>query len=242
MILNQSERIEDLQCEGLKIIQDKNLYTFTCDSAILANFILLRKNEVALEIGCGCGVISILLSKKVKFKKIYAFELQPKMASLALRNVELNGLEDKVQVINDDILFYDKYFKKGEFDVVFSNPPYMLSTGDKNENEVRNIARHDFALPLEKFCNTASALLKEGGRLYMVYTSSRVAELIYNLKKERLEPKKMFFTQNGKGKIKLVVIEAVKGGRQGMKVLPELVTNEESGRYKPDNYYKNNQN
>ena len=242
MILNQGERIEDLQCEGLKIIQDKNLYTFTCDSAILANFIFLKKNEVALEIGCGCGVISILLSKKVRFKKIRAIELQPQMASLALRNVELNGLKDKIEVINDDILFYDKYFKKGEFDVIFSNPPYMLSSGDKNDNEVRNIARHDFSLPIEKFCEISSALLKEGGRLYVVYTSIRTAELIYNLKKERLEPKKMFFTQNGKGKIKLVVVEAVKGGRQGMKVLSELVTNEESGQYKSDYYYTNNQN
>ena len=241
MILNHGERIEDLQCGGLKVIQDKNLYTFTCDSAILANFILLRRNDVALEIGCGCGVISILLSKKVKFKKIYAVELQPQMASLARRNVELNGLQDKIEVINDDILCYDKYFKKGEFDAVFSNPPYMLSSGDKNDNEVRNIARHDFTLPIEKFCESASALLKEGGRLYVVYTATRCAELIYNLKKERLEPKKMFFTQNGKGKIKLVVIEAVKGGRQGMKVLPELVTNDEAGQYKADNYYTNNQ-
>ncbi len=242
MILNKGEQIEDLQCEGLKVIQDKNLYTFTCDSAILANFISLKKNEIALEIGCGCGVISILLTKKVKFKKIYAIELQPKMAELARRNVKLNGVEDKIEIINDDILLYDRYFKKGEFDVVFSNPPYMLSSGDKNASEVRNIARHDFALPLEKFCQISSALLKEGGRLYVVYTATRSAELIYNLKKERLEPKKMFFTQNGKGKIKLIVIEAVKGGHQGIKVLPELVTNEKTGEYKADNYYKNSQN
>ncbi len=241
MILNQGERIEDLQCGGLKVIQDKNLYTFTCDSAILANFISLRKNEIALEIGCGCGVISILLSKKVKFKKIYAVEIQSQMASLALRNVEINGLQDKIEIINDDILLFNKYFKKGEFDAIFSNPPYMLSTGDKNSNEVRNIARHDFSLPLDKFCEITSSLLKEGGRLYVVYTATRTAELIYKLKKERLEPKKMFFTQNGKGKIKLVVIEAVKGGHEGIKVLPELVTNEETGQYKPDNYYTNDQ-
>ncbi len=231
MILEEGERLEDLQCNGLKIIQNKNLYTFTCDSTILANFISIKRNEVGLEIGTGCGVISILLYGKKKFKKIYGVEIQPQMAELAKKNVLLNNLEEKIQIINDDISEFEKYFKKGQFDVVFSNPPYMLSTGDKNENEVRNISRHDFSLPIEKFCKISSSLLREGGRLYVVYTATRTAELIYCLKNEKLEPKQMFFTQNGKGKIKLVIIEAVKGGRQGVKILPEFVTNNENGEF-----------
>ena len=97
------EREEDLQCRGLKIIQDDRLYTFTSDSVVLANFVKIKKGEKAVEIGAGSGVISILLSAKMPVSKIYAFELQNEMASLAKRNVALNFLEDKIEVINDDI-------------------------------------------------------------------------------------------------------------------------------------------
>ena len=97
MLLEEGERIEDLQCKGLKIIQNKNYYTFTSDSVILANFVRLKERDVCVEIGAGCGVISILLSAKNSFKKITAFELQPEMAQLADKNVKLNNLEEKIE-------------------------------------------------------------------------------------------------------------------------------------------------
>ena len=219
-----------MQCKGLKIIQNKNYYTFTSDSVILANFIRLKSEETCAEIGTGSGVISILMSAKNKFKKIYAFELQKEMAELARKNIKLNHLEDKIEVVNDDVLNFNDKFQKNSFDCVFSNPPYMLSNG-KNENTVRNIARHDFCLSAEKLCMVASQMLKEGGRLYLVYAASRSCELIYNLTKNSLEVKRMFFTQNGRGDVKLILIEAVKGGRHGVKFLPELVTNDIDGSY-----------
>ncbi len=230
MTLLEGERIEDLQCNGLKIIQNKDYYTFTSDSVILANFIKLKANDLCAEIGTGCGVISILLSAKNKFKKIHAFELQMEMSSLAKKNIQLNNLEDKVEIINEDIKNFNKIFQKNSFDCVFSNPPYMLSNVE-NENSVRNIARHDKNLKMEDLCKTASQMLKEGGRFYLVYVASRCCELIYNLTKNSLEVKRMFFTQNGRGDVKLIVLEAVKGGRHGVKVLPELVTNDKDGLY-----------
>ncbi len=230
MKLNKDERLEDLQCDGLKIIQNKNLYTFTSDSVVLANFIALKEKYNCVEIGTGCGVISILLSAKTKFNNIKAFELQKEMSDLAKKNIKLNSLENKIEVIHDDITNFDKYMAKGSVDVVFSNPPYMKEKV-VNESKVKAIARHDQSLPIEKLCLVSSQMLKGGGEFYVVYSASRSSELIYHLKQNKLEPKKMFFTQNGKGKIVLVVIKAVKNGKSGVDVLPNLVTNDNDGKY-----------
>ena len=230
IVLQKNERLEDLQCKGLKIIQNKDYYTFTSDSVILANFVQTKKNDLCVEIGTGCGVISILLSAKKDFKNITAFELQREMADLANKNVRLNNLDEKISIINDNIENFNSYLTKNSVDVVFSNPPYMLG-GDENKNLVRDKARHEKSLPLERLTNLASQMLKFGGKFYVVYSAERSVELIASLTKNNLQPKKMFFTSNGKGKVVLVVIEAVKGGKSGVKVLPELVTNEASGEY-----------
>lgn len=227
-----AEQIEDLQCHGLKIIQDKSLYTFTSDSVILANFIKIKANESALEIGAGCGVISILLSKKTHCKKFVAFEMQNALSQLAVRNVELNNLQEKISIINDKIQNYKKYIKNEEFDVIYSNPPYMKSNKNfKNKLSAREIARHDSELSLIELCDVCEKLLKFGGRLYVIYSSERSVELISQLIKHNLQPKVIFFTDNGRGEIQRVVIEAVKGGKSGVKVLPNLITNDQNGEF-----------
>lgn len=229
--LEEHERIEDLQCKGLKIIQNKDYYTFTSDSVILANFIKMKKGDKGADIGTGCGVIPVLLSAKVEFEKISAFEIQPQMARIAEKNVILNKLEDKIEIVSDDVRNFKQHFKAESFDVVFSNPPYMHSNVALNEKPVRSIARHDNKLPIDDLCKTAYDMLKFNGKFYVVYTSTRTAELIWTLKKFNLEPKRMFFTENGKDRVVLVVIEAVKGAKQGMEVLPSLQTNDKNGDY-----------
>ena len=223
-------QVEDLQCKGLKIMQDKSLYTFTSDSVVLANFIKVKRGERALEIGTGSGVISLLLTAKMNPKEIVAFEIQPGLASLAEENVKLNHIEN-IRVIADRIQNYKRYFKDGEFDVVFSNPPYMTTDENFKNRLARDTARHDSSLKIDELCECAGRALKFGGRFYLVYDPSRVCELIYNLVKYKLEPKVMFFTENGKHQVKLVVIEAVKGGKHGVKVLPPLETNDSDGKY-----------
>lgn len=230
--LDKDERIEDLQYEGLKIIQNKGLYAFTSDSVILANFLKIKSKEIAVEIGGGSGVISILATKKTKAKKIFAFELQERMFELFQKNIKLNNLEEKIEVFNENILNYRKYIEFGSIDVVFSNPPYKRDGScELNENESKRIARHEKYLPLKDLCKCASDMLKFGGRFYVVYDADRSCELISELMKNKLEPKKMFFTENGKGKTILVVIEAVKGGKHGVNVLPNLTTNDRNGEY-----------
>lgn len=230
--LENGERIEDLQFEGLKIIQNKDLYSFTSDSVILANFLKVKSKEIAVEIGAGSGVISILATKKTRGKKFYAVELQEKMFDLLEKNIKLNGLEEKIEAINDNIKNHKKYFESGSVDVVFSNPPYKREGScELNENESKKIARHEKFLPLATLCDCACHMLKFGGRFYVVYDADRSCELISELMKNKLEPKRMFFTENGKGKTILVVIEAVKGGKHGVLVYPNLVTNDKSGEY-----------
>ena len=229
--LELHERIEDLQCKGLKIIQNKDYYTFTSDSVILANFIKMKKGDKGADIGTGCGIIPVLLSAKVEFERISAFEIQPQMARIAEKNVILNKLEDKIEIVSDDVRNFKQHFKADSFDVVFSNPPYMHSNVALNEKPVRAIARHDNKLPIDDLCKTAYDMLKFNGKFYVVYTSTRTAELICTLKKFNLEPKRMFFTENGKDRVVLVVIEAVKGAKQGMEVLPALQTNDKNGDY-----------
>ena len=232
MKLEKDERLEDLQFEGLKIIQNKNLYTFTSDSVILANFLKIRPKEKAVEIGGGSGVISILATKKTKAKKILSFEIQQKMFELFEKNIILNDLSDKIEVINDKVQNYDKHIEKGSVDVVFSNPPYKRDGSCVlNENESKMIARHEKFLPLKDLCKCASEMLKFGGRFYLTYDADRSCELISELMKNSLEPKIMFFTENGKGKTILVVIEAVKNGKHGVRVLPSLTTNDLDGSY-----------
>lgn len=234
-----NEKIEDLQCKGLKIIQNKSLYAFTSASVVLANFLKIKKGERALEIGTGSGVISLLACAKTDASEIVAFELQESMASLACKNVELNNLNNRIKIINAPIQDYKKYFATEQFDVVFSNPPYMVSAADKSPNKSRDISRHDDKLKIDELCIYANLALRYGGRFYCVYDSSRSCELIFNLIKANLQPKTMFFTQNGKGKSVLVVIEAVKGGKSGVKVLENLVTNDKDGKYLEKLHTKN---
>lgn len=232
MQLEKNERLEDLQFEGLKIIQNSELYAFTSDSVVLANFLKIKPKENAVEIGAGSGVISILATKKTKAKKITAFEIQKDMFNLLEKNIKLNELNDKIEIINDKIQNFKKYFEVGSVDVVFSNPPYKKEGACLyNQNESKMVARHEKYLPIEDLCKCASDMLKFGGRFYCIYDADRSCELIYELIKNKLEPKRMFFTENGKGKTILVVIEAVKGGKHSVQVMPNLVTNDKNGEY-----------
>ncbi len=229
--LTASERIDDLQFEGLKVIQDKNLYAFTSDAVVLANFLKIKKGENAVEIGSGSGVISILATKKTNAKEIVGFEIQKPLFEMANKSLALNDIKN-VKFVCDDIKNYKKYLSDGTVDVVFSNPPYKKEgTSTKNLNESKALARHEKTLPLDVLINVSSKMLKFGGRAYFVYDADRSAEMITALVKVGLEPKRMFFTENGKGKVILFVVEAVKGGKSGVKVLPNLVTNDLDGKY-----------
>lgn len=225
-----AKRIEDLECAGLKIIQDSDLYTFTSDAVILANFVRLKKGETAVEIGGGCGVISILLSAKNNFKKIKIFEIQEKMQKICEKNIILNNLSEKLELICDDVKNFKKHLEVGSVDVVFSNPPYF-PVSNFEMSEVKKVAKEEISLSLQELTKCASDMLKFGGRFYVVYKAERLAELIRECEKCNLKLKRMFFTENGKKVINLVVAEFHKGGGDGVKILPNLITNNDDGEF-----------
>lgn len=220
MDLEKGERLEDLGCKNLKIIQNKNLYTFTSDSVILANFLKIKSKENGVEIGGGSGVISILATAKNKVKKIKIFEIQENLQKLCKKNIKINNLNDVLELIADDVRNFKKYVEVGSQDVVFSNPPYFLV--DKTENSVRKFARQEVFLNLKDLIKISSQMLKYGGRFYLIYPASRLCELIYECEKNDIKIKKLFFTENKNKVVNLVVIEGRKNGSDGVQILPTI--------------------
>ena len=224
------KRLDDLNLDGLKIYQYKNGYNFTSDSVLLANFVKTKKIDTCIEIGTGSGVISILVNHKNKPQKIYAFEMQQKYADLAKQNLQLNNINN-IEVIHDKVQNYANYIPKA-VDVVFCNPPYYNSGESKSQNQEILTCKHQMYLPLNDLCFVASKLTKFGGKFYIVYPANRIGELISELTKNQLIPKKMFFAQPTINKnANTVYIQCVKGGKNGCVVMPTLITNNLDGEY-----------
>lgn len=231
--MSNDERIDDLNLDGLKIIQKVGGYGFTSDSVLLANFVKAKKTDTCIEIGTGSGVISVLVNYKEKPKKIFAFEIQEGAATLAKRNFALNNMQNKIEIICDRVQNFKKYINEGVVDVVFSNPPYFKYDSVMcGEIEEKVISRFDRELSLNDLFEVASKMLKFGGRFYFVNASNRLAECFENMKKHNLAPKKMYMVHPNSHKNSSVFLcECVKGGKNGIVVMPPLFTNNLDGDY-----------
>lgn len=229
--LKDSERLDDLQCNGLKIIQDESLYCFTADSVLISNFMSVKTNEIIVDFGTGCGVIPILVASKSKAKKVYGIELQKELFELAVRNVKINNLESRIEIINENIKNVSQRFKD-KVDIVITNPPYVKKGNLTNGNTVCAVAKHELEITLEEITVTASKILKFGGKFYMVHMAKRLSEILNLLVKNKLEPKEIQFTFAREDKdANLVLIKAVSGGKPGCKVLKPLIMNNENGSF-----------
>jgi len=218
--IHRDETLDILCNERLKIIQKKKGYRFSIDAIILANFVTLKRNERALDIGTGCGIIPIYLAVNGKTNRITGVEIQEELYGLALKNKELNGC-DNVDFIKGDIREMADSIKNMNFHVVFSNPPFTKeNTGRRCPRESRLLARHESTLSLESLLNSASSILRDKGRLYLIYPVRRLGELVYTAKAKRLAPKKIRFIHPRHGeKATLFLIEFIKNG--GIEVIVE---------------------
>jgi len=203
------------------------------DALLLENFISAKRLEKGIELGTGSGIISILLSKRIKGSKITAVEIQKSLAERAGRNISLNGLDDRIEILSKDIKDLRKTFPTNEFDYVFSNPPFRKpKTGLMSIYEEKAVARHEIEITLPDLIGTASYLLKHSGKFYMIYHPFRLAELISHLRKSRLEPKRIRFVHSRTGEeAKMVLIEAVKGSGIWLKISPPLYLYEKGNKY-----------
>ena len=223
-ILKDGERIDKVN-EKLTIIQKKDGLTFGTDAFMLASFIKGNPKHRALELGAGTGIISLLLTARDRFSSISALEIQEDFADLALRNVSLNRMNDRIQVLCKDVRETTVEDIGGEVDVVFSNPPYMKTdSGKRNDSDYKYIARHEVCGDIDAFCAAAFRLLKHGGKFYAVWRPDRLTDIIASMRKNRLEPKIMTFVHADSESIpSIVLISATKGGASGMKVSAPLL-------------------
>lgn len=229
---NENLRLDDLQYKGLKIYQNKDLYCFTSDAVTLANFAKIKKGDKVCDFCSGSGIIAILLSAKNEPSEIYAVEIQNEMFELLQKNIELNNVEN-IKPILGDVKEFSKHIPAGSVDVVICNPPYKKKGASfHNENQVVATARHEIKLDLLGLLESVKRVLRFGGRFYISYDANRSAELLAKLKAFELEPKRMFFAQPSPQKnATLVFVEATRGGREGVEVLPTLISNDKDGNY-----------
>ena len=227
------ERLDDLQCNGLYLIQDPDKFCFGIDAVLLSNFVKVKKNGHVVDLCTGSGIVPILLSAKTGAKKITGIEIQSDIADMARRSVSYNKLDEKIDIINDDISNALKYINNCSVDSVCVNPPYMKdTTAIKNPDLPMAIARHELLTDLGTVINIASKLLKESGKFFMVHRPSRLSEIFASMRQNRIEPKRVRFIHPYiESKANLVLIEGAKGSGVWMDVEPPLVV------YKDKNVY-----
>lgn len=217
--LKKDEQIEDLQCKGLKIIQNKKWFCFGIDSVLLANFVKTKKkNAKVIDLGAGSGVISILLSAKIDASNITCVEKQPEMCDILERNIKLNKLEKQLKVLNCDIIDIPKpESAKEAYDIVVTNPPYQQKgSGLENENEQKHIARTETTATLEDIIKKASEILKDKGQFFIVHKPNRIVDVITLMREHKLEPKNIRLlvpTSKGGEDSTILLVEGVKNGK-----------------------------
>ncbi|MBO5143826.1 MAG: tRNA1(Val) (adenine(37)-N6)-methyltransferase [Clostridia bacterium] len=234
MELKEDERIDDLQCNGLKIIQNKKEFCFGIDAVLLSDFAKkTKRNAKVIDLCTGTGIIAILLTAKSSAKKIIGVEIQKHIAEMATRSVKMNNLSEQVQIINEDLTKLKNIIPAGTIDTITVNPPYKpKNSGVINEKDTKTIARHEISCTLEDIVKESARLLNTGGNLCMVHKVERMTDLFVLFRKYKLEPKRMRLVYSKFGEpATLVLIEGVKGGKPFLKMEPPIFVYEKDNEY-----------
>lgn len=228
------ERIDDLEFKNLKIIQDTNGFCFGIDSVLLSDYAKnIKKGSKVIDLGTGTGIISILLCGKTELSKIVGVEIQKEVYQMAQKSIKLNNLENKFEIINQNITDLKDIYSRASFDVVVTNPPYKKeNTGLKNEEEKKIISRHEVKATLEDFMQISSYLLKDKGEFYMVHRPERLVDIMSIMRQNKIEPKNIrFVCPNTQKAPNLVLIKGIKLGNPFLKVEKNLYVYNENGKY-----------
>ncbi|MBE5835833.1 MAG: tRNA1(Val) (adenine(37)-N6)-methyltransferase [Butyrivibrio sp.] len=227
------ERIDDLQRNGYRIIQDPSRFCFGMDAVLLSGYAQAGEGARVLDLGTGTGIIPILMEAKTKAAQLIGLEIQKESAQMARRSVALNDLQDKIQIVDGDIKEAGQLFDAASFDVITCNPPYMISQhGLQNPDSPKAIARHEVLCTLEDVIKASARLLKPGGKLYMVHRPFRLAELMVVMHDYKIEPKRMRLVHPFiDHEPNMVLIEGVRGGKPRMTVDSPLIIYESQGVY-----------
>lgn len=231
--LKPEERLDDLQVKGYQIIQNPNKFCFGMDAVLLSNFAKVKKGEKVLDIGTGTGIIPILLEAKTDGDHFTGLEIQEESADMARRSVAYNHLENKIDIVTGDVKEAVNLFGSVFFDVITTNPPYMIGAhGLQNKDSAKAIARHEVLCDLDDILRTSAKLLRTGGRFYMVHRPFRLAEILSKMCAYKIEPKRMRLVHPYVDKEpNMVLIEGSRGGNSRMTVEPPLIVYREKNVY-----------
>ena len=236
--LYENERVDSLLAENLQIIQSADVFSFSLDAVLLADFVksVSRPDRKAVDLCAGNGAVGLFISKKFA-GRIDQVEIQSRLADMNQRSLELNGLTERIKVYNRDLKDAFSFLEKDSYDVVTCNPPYFktLPQSKKNPNQYLALARHEIAVTLEDTVKVTSGLLKTGGKAYYVHRPDRLIEILDTMQAHRLAPKriKLIYPKQGRD-ANMVLIEAIKDGKSdGLKFLPPVITYTDQNEYTP---------
>lgn len=231
--LNPDERLDDLQRDGYKLIQNSKIFCFGMDAVLLSSYAVVNEGDKVLDLGTGNGVIPILLKARTKGKHFTGLEIQDINVDMARRSVEYNQIQADVEIIQGDIKEASAIFGGASFDVVTTNPPYMNENhGLQNPESHKAIARHELLCTLEDVVREAAKVLKQQGRFFMVHRPHRLVEIFEQMRKYGIEPKRIRLVHPFIDKpANMVLVEGVRGGRPMLKVEEPLIIYKEQGQY-----------
>ena len=224
MIRSDEESFDAFFDGRVTLYQSRAGYRFSLDALLLAHFVTVKTGARIVDLGTGNGVIPLALAMLHPSIEVTGIELQPSMVERARRNIAQNQLQSRIKIAHGDVRSPNRIAGGGGFDAAICNPPYRKSTsGRLSANPERQMARHEIAGGLAEFLEAGAFLLRAGGRMAMVYDAERGVDLLTAMRHAGLEPKRLRFVHSFPGaKASLVLVEAIKGGRSGVEVLPPL--------------------
>lgn len=235
MDLKNNERIDDLQRKlpdgrELKIIQNPDWFCFGIDAVLLSGFADIKQGDTVMDLGTGTGIIPLLLVAKTEASQIDALEIQAEVAEMAQRSIQLNGLENKINIINADLVGFKT---SQQYNAVTCNPPYkMADTGLVNPGDKLKISRHEVCCTLHDVISTASRILKPMGRFFMIHRPERLADIMFEMRTLKLEPKRIRYVHSDALKPPvMVMVEGRKCAKPYIKTEPPLVIYNKDGSY-----------
>lgn len=223
--IRPGERLDDLQIGGLELIQDPEKFCFGVDAVFLSDFVRVRPGESVLDLGTGNGIIPVLLSAKTEARHITGLEIQADAAEMARRSVAHNHLEDRIDIVTGDIKEAAELFRPAFFDVITTNPPYMLADhGIRNPDDAKAVARHEILCTLDDILRESMRLMQDKSRFYMIHRPFRLTEIMIKMHEYKIEPKRIRFIHPYIDKEPtMVLIEGVRGAKPRVTVEPPLI-------------------
>lgn len=238
--LKKGERIEDLGLNQLKIIQNPDFFCFGMDAVLLSWFVSQRTKGFLhmIDLGTGTGIIPLLLYGKTKAASLTGVEIQQSLVEMAKRSMALNGLSEKIKIIEGDIKNPSDEILPNYYDVVVSNPPYMRAkAGLKNSRETKTISRHEILCSIEDILIFSKRMLKDHGRLFLVHRPERLGDIMSLMRHYKIEVKHLQFVYPSiKKEANIVLIEGRKSGKPGLKTAAPLIVYNEKGQYTNEIY------